>query len=117
MKFQWTLIMGIIFALIVAIFAVINVDPVIVNFAFAEAELPLILVVLGSVLMGGLIIGLVGFFRLFVTRRKVKNLEAENEKLHQQVAQLTQQNGEPLPTPTDGRKTATDSTGDYSSPE
>jgi len=114
MKFQWTLILGIIFALIVAIFAVINVDPVTVNFGFAESDLPLILVILGSVLMGGLIIASVGFFRLFVTQRKVKHLEAENEKLNEQLALAEKNRTEALPTRTEYRKTAPDSVGDSS---
>lgn len=81
MKFQWNLILGLIFALIVAIFAVINVDPVRVNYLFGEAQWPLILVIIGSVLMGGLIVGSVGLFRLFVVQRKVKALQKENERL------------------------------------
>ncbi|PPA71519.1 LapA family protein [Jeotgalibacillus proteolyticus] len=116
MKFQWTLLLGIIFALIVAIFAVINVDPVIVNFAFAETELPLILVILGSVLMGGLIIGSVGFFRLFVLQRKIKHAEQENASLKEKLERAEARGNDPLPTRTEYRKTAPDSIGD-SSPE
>ncbi|TFD92389.1 lipopolysaccharide assembly LapA domain-containing protein [Jeotgalibacillus sp. R-1-5s-1] len=112
MKFQWTLILGIVFALIVAIFAVINVDPVTVNFGFAETDLPLILVILGSVLMGGIIIGSVGLFRLFIAQRKVKQLEVENQRLNDRVTELESKNPEPLPTRTDYRKTAPDSAGD-----
>lgn len=112
MKFQWVLIMGIIFALIVAIFAVINVDPVTVNFAFAETELPLILVILGSVLMGGLIIGSVGMFRFYTTQKKVKQLEKENSRLKVQLAEVNPSTQEPLPTRTDYKKTAPDSGGD-----
>ncbi|KSU63830.1 hypothetical protein AS034_06180 [[Bacillus] enclensis] len=85
MKFQWTLLLGIIFALIVAVFAVINVDPVTVNYLFGQAEWPLILVILGSVLMGGIIIGSVGLFRLYVVQRKVKTLEKENLILKEQA--------------------------------
>jgi lipopolysaccharide assembly protein A len=85
MKFQWTLLLGIIFALIVAVFAVINVDPVTVNYMFGQAEWPLILVILGSVLMGGIIIGSVGLFRLYVVQRKFKALEKENLLLKEQA--------------------------------
>ncbi len=81
MKVQWALIFGILFALIVAVFAVINVDPVTVNYVFGESEWPLILVILGSVLMGGLIVGLVGVFRVFALQRKVRSLEKENTAL------------------------------------
>jgi lipopolysaccharide assembly protein A len=85
MKFQWTLLLGITFALIVAVFAVINVDPVTVNYFFGQAEWPLILVILGSVLMGGIIIGSVGLFRLYVLQRKLKALEKENLLLKEQA--------------------------------
>ncbi len=112
MKFQWTLILGIVFALIVAIFAVINVDPVTVNFGFSEAELPLILVILGSVLMGGIIMGSVGLFRLFIAQRKVKHLEAENKTLNEKLTEAEKKQTGELPSRQDYRKTAPDSAGD-----
>lgn len=87
MKFQWTLLLGLAFALIVAVFAVINVDPVTVNYLFGESEWPLILVILGSVLMGGLIVGSVGLFRMFVLQREVKTLKKKNNLLEEQLAQ------------------------------
>ncbi|MBS8265035.1 DUF1049 domain-containing protein [Mesobacillus boroniphilus] len=87
MKFQWTLLLGLAFALIVAVFAVINVDPVTVNYLFGESEWPLILVILGSVLMGGIIVGSVGLFRLFVLQREVKALKKKNKGLEDQLAQ------------------------------
>ncbi|MEC1242199.1 DUF1049 domain-containing protein, partial [Bacillus paralicheniformis] len=42
MNKQWTLIAALIFTLIVAVFAVINVEPVKVDFLFGTAEWPLI---------------------------------------------------------------------------
>lgn len=87
MKFQWTLLLGLAFALIVAVFAVINVDSVTVNYLFGESQWPLILVILGSVLMGGIIVGSVGLFRMFVLQREVKSLRKKNSLLEQQLAQ------------------------------
>lgn len=74
MKFQWTMLFGILFALIVAIFAVINVEPVTVNYLFGQAEWPLILVILGSVFMGGIIIGSVGLVRIYALQKTLKQL-------------------------------------------
>lgn len=74
MKGQTGLILGLIIVLIIAVFAVINVDPVTVDFGFGEAEWPLVLVILGSVLMGGLIVGFLGIY-------KVNKLQRENKKL------------------------------------
>lgn len=77
MKFQWNMLWGIIFALIVAVFAVINVEPVSVNYLFGEGEWPFILVILISVLLGGLIIGSAGIIRIYSLQRKIKTLEKE----------------------------------------
>jgi len=89
MKGQWTLIIALIFALVVAIFAVINVDPVAVNFLFGTAEWPLILVIISSVLMGGVIVASAGIFRMFLLQRRIKQLERENSKLIKENEELT----------------------------
>lgn len=88
MKNQWNLILAFVFALIVAVFAVVNVEPVTVKYVFGIAEWPLILVILGSVLMGGLIVGSVGLFRMFLLQRKLKAANKENQKLKDQVTEL-----------------------------
>ncbi|KPL60774.1 lipopolysaccharide assembly protein LapA domain-containing protein [Rossellomorea sp. SC111] len=108
MKFQWTLLLGIFFALVVSIFAVINVDPVTVNYLFGESDWPLILVILGSVLMGGIIIGSVGLFRLFVVQRRVKSLEKENLLLREQAEGMHKEKTEDIPL----KKRAPDSVGE-----
>ncbi|MFJ7971222.1 lipopolysaccharide assembly LapA domain-containing protein [Psychrobacillus sp. NPDC096389] len=80
MKFQWSLLFGLLFAVIIALFAVYNVDSVPVNYVFGTAEWPLILVILGSALLGALLSGTVAIYRSFVLSRKVKHLEKELEK-------------------------------------
>ncbi|MGG1551435.1 MULTISPECIES: LapA family protein [Paenibacillus] len=77
MKIQGMLIAGLIFALITAVFAVINVEPVKVNFLFAETSTPLILVILTSTLLGGLMVGMFGIVRGYKLQRKVKLLEKQ----------------------------------------
>lgn len=81
MRFQWNLILGLIFALIIAIFAVVNVDSVRVNFVFGYTEIPLILIILGSALLGGLIVGMFGILRQYKQQRQIKKLEKEIEEL------------------------------------
>ena len=76
MKVQWTVIFALIFALLVAIFAVVNVNTVSVNFAFTKAEVPLIIVILVSTLLGGLIVGLFGIIRQYRLQRQIKQLTA-----------------------------------------
>lgn len=81
MRIQWSLIAGLIFALLTALFAVINVDPVQVNFGFDVVNIPLILVILGCVLIGGIIIGSYGIFRQYKLQKEIKTLTAELNKL------------------------------------
>lgn len=100
MKGQWTLILALLFALIVAIFAVINVNPVEVDYLFGVANWPLILVILGSSVMGAIAAGAIGIFRLLQQQRKIKQLQKENRELqkkvndHEQNEQLRTQNFE-----------------------
>ncbi|RKL68569.1 hypothetical protein CR203_00505 [Salipaludibacillus neizhouensis] len=76
MKGQWGLITSIIFILIISIFAVLNVDPVQVNFGFlGQAEWPLVIVIIASVLMGGLIVGSVGIFKMYRLQSEIKRLK------------------------------------------
>lgn len=74
MKTQWMLICALIFALITACFAVINVESVNVNFLFAQSQIPLILIILGSTLLGGLIVGFFGIIRQFRLQRTIRQL-------------------------------------------
>lgn len=81
MKGQGSFILALVFALIVAIFAVINVDAVEVNYLFGTGKAPLILVILGSVLMGGVIAGAFGMV-------KVYKLQRANKALNRKVMEL-----------------------------
>ena len=90
MKFQWSLLIGLIFAVIIAVFAVVNVETVPVNYVLGNAEWPLILVILGSALLGALLSGSVAIFRSFVLQRRVKHLEKEVTSKESLIA--TQQN-------------------------
>lgn len=81
MKGQTYVIFAIVFVIIVAIFAVINVDPVEVNYLFGTGEAPLIFVILFSVLMGGIITAAVGILKVFRLQREIKALRKENKQL------------------------------------
>jgi lipopolysaccharide assembly protein A len=98
MKGQWSLILAFLFAIIVALFAVINVEPVEVDYLFGTADWPLILIILGSVLMGGIIVASAGIFRLFVLQRKVKGLEKDNASLRAEIGKHNDKSDETEPT-------------------
>ncbi|KGX84357.1 LapA family protein [Pontibacillus marinus] len=81
MKSQSGFILALVFALIVAIFAVINVDSVEVNYLFGTGQAPLILVILGSVLMGGLIVGVFGTIQNYKLKRTNRSLQRKIQEL------------------------------------
>lgn len=80
MKGQTYVILGIIVLIIVSIFAVTNVATVKVNYLFWSGESPLILVILFSVLMGGLIMAAVSSFKYFHLQREIKALKIQNQQ-------------------------------------
>lgn len=90
MKLQWLLLLGLVFAIIIAVFAVFNVDNVPVNYVFGEAEWPLILVILVSALLGFLLSSILAMTRNYQLKRKVKTLQKEVAVKESLIA--TQQN-------------------------
>lgn len=52
---QWSTVLLIVLILLVVIFSVLNVDPVNINFGFTMLEMPLVLVIIGTFLLGILI--------------------------------------------------------------
>lgn len=77
MKMQWSLIAGLLFALLTAVFAVINVDPVDVNLLFGTVQIPLILLIIGCTLIGGIIVGSYGIYRQYQMQKEIKSLAGQ----------------------------------------
>ncbi|NLP49483.1 lipopolysaccharide assembly protein LapA domain-containing protein [Bacillus sp. RO1] len=76
MKTQWYLLAGVLFTIVVAIFAVLNVAPVEVNYLFGTAEWPLVLVILFSTLMGIVIAGSIGIYQVVMVKRRMQQKHA-----------------------------------------
>jgi lipopolysaccharide assembly protein A len=93
-KGQTRLIFALLFALLIAVFAVLNVNPVQVHYGFGTSEWPLVLVILTSVLMGGLVVAFVGGFRIFNLQREVKRLRKENMQLNEKINQIDNESEE-----------------------
>ncbi|MFC0298982.1 LapA family protein [Geobacillus jurassicus] len=77
MRGQLNVILALVLALIVALLAVANVEQVTIHYLVGETRLPLIIVILGSAVLGGLVVGMLGWVRLFSLHRQVKLLEKE----------------------------------------
>ncbi|WFR61978.1 lipopolysaccharide assembly protein LapA domain-containing protein [Paenibacillus amylolyticus] len=86
MKMQWALIAGLVFALLTGIFAVINVDSVQVNLLFNTVQIPLILLILGCTLIGGIIVGSYGIYRQYRLQRENKQLKLRVTELENSTA-------------------------------
>jgi lipopolysaccharide assembly protein A len=81
MKGQWGLIVGLVVALLITIFAVINMDVVTVNYMLGTAQWPLVIVIISSVLMGAILVGGVGVYQFYKLRSQLKKLQTENDEL------------------------------------
>jgi uncharacterized integral membrane protein len=81
MKGQTYVILSIILVIIVAVFAITNVDAVEVNYLFWSGESPLILIILFSVLMGGIITGTAGAVKVFQLQRENRLMRIENDNM------------------------------------
>ncbi|MDQ0861018.1 lipopolysaccharide assembly LapA domain-containing protein [Bacillus sp. V2I10] len=75
------LLLALIVVLIIAVFSVINVELVTVNYLLGKAEWPLILVIIGSVLLGALFVGLIGMIKIYQLQRALKKSESEDKDL------------------------------------
>ncbi|PAF21948.1 hypothetical protein CHH58_05885 [Terribacillus saccharophilus] len=94
MKAQWYIILAVIFAVLIAVFAVINVDSVQVDYLFGKGSAPLILIILFSVLMGVLITASVGGLRMFKLNREVRALRKDNDKKAAEITELQEKRAE-----------------------
>ena len=85
-KGQATVILALVLALIVALLAVANVEQVTIHYLIGETRLPLIIVIFGSAFLGGLVVGMLGWWRLFHLQRQLKAANKEKEELAARLA-------------------------------
>lgn len=83
MKKQWKVILGFVLVLIIVIFAVLNSQDVPVSFGFISFRSPLILVIIGSALIGALVVFLTSSANLFQQKREIKNLNKEKKEFEE----------------------------------
>jgi uncharacterized integral membrane protein len=84
-RLQLTYILALLFAVIVAMFAIVNAQPVTVDFLFDEFQVSLALVILLSAFAGAIILGFLGIFKQIKTGFKFREVQNKNKKLESQV--------------------------------
>ena len=87
MNIQWTIIAGLIFTVIIALFSYLNLVKVPVNYYFGEANWPLIFVILGSTLIGVFISSCFSSIRMFQMQRKVNLLQKDLREKERKLAE------------------------------
>lgn len=94
MKKQWTTVLLILLALIVVLFAVLNVDSVIINFGFTMVEMPLAVILIVTLLIGVLMAVLLSTGIILTNKREQKRLnnqilliEEENDHKKERLVQ------------------------------
>ncbi|RYG74796.1 DUF1049 domain-containing protein [Lentibacillus lipolyticus] len=101
MRGQTYVILAIIFVIIVSIFAVSNVGSVEVSYLFGTGQAPLILVILFSVLMGGVITASAGLVKIIRLQRERKQLQTERDQLNRTLEEYGLQESQASDTNTD----------------
>jgi uncharacterized integral membrane protein len=93
---QIGLIIGLVFGLVIAFFAVLNTELVTLNYYFGQFNISVALLVLSAAVMGALAVGLLGLvkqvrtgFALWDYRNKLKRLQKEVEGLKEQKKALS----------------------------
>ncbi|GAB1772355.1 DUF1049 domain-containing protein [Priestia megaterium] len=87
MKGQSFFILGLIFALIIAVLAVINNDPVQFNYVFGSQKWPLILIILTTAVFGGVMAASLSFVKIVQLRGQVKQKNKRIAELEEEIKQ------------------------------
>lgn len=77
MKRQWSTVVVIALTLLVVIFAVMNVDPVSINFGFTLVSIPLVVVIIGTLLIGMTIVAMWSTTLVLRERRQQQKIQAQ----------------------------------------
>lgn len=85
MKNQGRLISAIILILIVAIFALLNTQKVVLHLMFWQPAFPLVIVLIVSVLLGALIAALLSTVSIYQLKKQIKELSQGHDELEKKI--------------------------------
>ncbi|MBW4828584.1 MAG: LapA family protein [Clostridiaceae bacterium] len=81
-------IFSLLFAIMVAVFALKNANKVLIDFIFAKVNVSQALVILISAILGAIIVAIMGSVKKFKLKRKVKELNKKIESIDQEKKEL-----------------------------
>jgi uncharacterized integral membrane protein len=82
-------IVGLVFAIIVTIFALTNSNPVVINLIFYKFESSQALVIFISAALGAIIVASLGLVNHIKLKSQIRTLHKENEELSAKMANLS----------------------------
>ncbi len=85
---QLGVIMALIFSLLIAIFALANNQPIIVNYLYGKTEISAVIVILGAAILGAFVIFLLNMFKQIKTGFRLRSLQSELSEVRSQVNEL-----------------------------
>ena len=91
---QVGVIIALIFSLIVAIFALLNNQPVSINYFFGTVDVSSVIIILGAAFSGALIVFLLGIYRQIKLTVKVRGLNADIRDMEKELELLYGENEE-----------------------
>lgn len=81
MRKQWGLLFTLIFTLIVVLFSIANEERVSFSYIFGYVRIPLIFVIIGSVLIGAMIVGFPTYYKTYRQKHQIRRLERQIRRL------------------------------------
>ncbi len=91
---QLTVILSMMFAIFIAIFAGLNSNVVEVNLLFVKSELSQAIVILISAIFGAALMYLLNFFKSLKKSNEIRTLRKSNVNLQQEINILSEKNNE-----------------------
>ncbi|NLA27666.1 MAG: LapA family protein [Firmicutes bacterium] len=85
------IILALLFSLIIAIIAAANHQPVNVNYIFGQAELSLIVLIIGAAATGALVMGMISLYRGIRNAMVMRGGKKHQEELQQRLDKLEQE--------------------------
>lgn len=86
---QFGVILALIFSLVIAVFAIANNQPIVVNYLYGKTEISAVVVILGAAILGALVMFLLNIFKQIKTGFRLRNLQGQVNDLSARVDELT----------------------------
>jgi uncharacterized integral membrane protein len=90
-KVQFMFIVGLVFAIIITIFALTNANPVVINLFFYKFVASQALMIFISAALGAVIVTSLGLVKHIKLKSQIRTLRKENEELSAKIQNLTAQ--------------------------